>query len=385
MSLLHNGTYADAYGTNVGPTAHSMPLHPLILVGIIRVFGSGPAGSIALSLLASASVALGYALLPALAVVYGFRMLSGFVAGMAGALIPVNFWAQTSGTFDPPFTFLSLVVICYFMGRCWALESFTFGNGARLGILSGVACLLNAAVLQVLVGWLVVGGWRFRKKAASFLGFFAIIGLFVIAALTPWAARNYITFGRAIWTRSNFGLELHVSNNDLATADQERNVRSPAWRPLHPYNGAVERETVRRIGELRYNDAKRKQAVQWITSHPSAFCRLTAQRIVFFWFPPMLRKWQTFLEAALTVMGFLGMVSLVSRRHACAAFLLTLLSTYPVIYYLIHVSPRFRFPIEWVLLLLGSQYVVARLATARRSKPAGVRSSMAGAPGSENA
>jgi len=41
LSLVNNGTYADAYGHGVGPTAHTAPLLPIILAIIINVAGVG--------------------------------------------------------------------------------------------------------------------------------------------------------------------------------------------------------------------------------------------------------------------------------------------------------------------------------------------------------
>jgi hypothetical protein len=96
LSLMTTGRYADAYGAGSGPTAHAAPLHPVLLSVLLRVFGTGAAGALAISVLASAAAALAFALLPALAVAGGIGLTSGVLAGVAGALLPVNFWAQTA-------------------------------------------------------------------------------------------------------------------------------------------------------------------------------------------------------------------------------------------------------------------------------------------------
>jgi hypothetical protein len=40
-SLADKGTYADAFGSGTGPSAHTAPLLPMILLLIIRVVGVG--------------------------------------------------------------------------------------------------------------------------------------------------------------------------------------------------------------------------------------------------------------------------------------------------------------------------------------------------------
>jgi hypothetical protein len=99
LSLLATGRYADAYGSGTGPTAHCAPLHPILLWILFEMFGTGARGALAMTVFGSAAAAAGFALLPAVAVAGGLGLSSGVLAGMAGALLPVNFWAQTSGSF----------------------------------------------------------------------------------------------------------------------------------------------------------------------------------------------------------------------------------------------------------------------------------------------
>jgi len=357
LSLLRNGTYADAYGPNSGPTAHAAPLLSLILAGILHIAGTGASGRMAISVIASAAAALGYSFLPMLSAVCRFGIFSGFLAGMAGALIPVNYWAQTSGIFDAPYTLLALLSLCCLLGRCWVRDSFTVRDGAIFGAVAGMACLLNPTVLPVLFAWLIVGAWCFRHKAGEFLRYFAIVGICVVAALAPWAIRNYKTFGKPIWTRSNFGLELQLSNNDRASADLEKNMRDAGKSWPHPFVNEAEREKVMRMGEPAYFEARQRQALEWIAGHPYTFARLTLQRIVYFWFPPMRSTGQTFIEAVLTILGLGGVVYLLKTRHAARWLFAAVLASYPAVYYMIEASPRYRCPIEPLLFLLGCYWL----------------------------
>lgn len=353
-SLVKNGTYADAYGPNVGPTAHTSPVLPIILAIVIRLAGDGPGGHLIASTLAAIVASMAFALLPALAAKCQLGMLPGLIAGFIGAAAPINYWAQTSGIFDAPYMMLGLIGLCVVFSGYWIGQFFPVRGGISLGILSGVLCLINPTVLQVLVGWSIFGLLRFKKNRIVFSRFMATAALLIVILLSPWAYRNFKTFGQVIWTRSNFGLELQLSNNDLTTADLERNVRSEDF--PHPYTQLREREKVRQAGEVAYQQSKKNQALAWIYAHPARFTQLAALRMFFFWFPPMQRWWQSTAEAVMTILAIAGLLSLLLKNHPSSWMFLAVLVSYPAVYLLIQVSPRYRLPIEPILLLLGCYF-----------------------------
>ena len=359
LSLLRHGTFADAYGAGTGPTAHCMPGLPLLLAAIFRVFGSGPEGTIIASLMACAAAAFGYSLLPRLSLALGFGILPGLLAGTVGALFPVNLWSESNGAFDSSYTLLVLVVLSTVIARCWKLNSFTAREAVRVGLLDGVGCLFNLAVLPVLLAWLLAGAWWVRAAFARFLRFSAVCLFCVVAVLSPWAVRNYVTFGKVLWTRSNIGLELDLSNNDYAGPNNDYNEGTfggGLWN--HPFDSSVEREKVRFMGELAYMDSRRAHAVQWITHHPWAFVRLSAQRFLLFWFPHMVRWPQTLVESAYTVLGLIGLGFVLRSNRTSALILGLLLGGYCAIYAIVEFTPRFRDPIEPFLILLSCVLLV---------------------------
>ena len=73
-----------------------------------------------------------------------------------------------------------------------------------------------------------------------------------MAVLTPWIARNYLTFHRFIPVRSGYGLELYIGNNGYST----RWVNSA----LHPNHNDAELSEYERVGEIAYMDHKAQQA-----------------------------------------------------------------------------------------------------------------------------
>lgn len=360
ISLLSNGTYADAYGVNIGPTAHCLPLHPLIVAGLLKLFGQDFGGGLALRVMASSAAALGYALMPVVATVWRMGLLPGVASGLLGALLPLNFWGQTCGVFDAPLTFLALTILCCMLGRYWSARSFTVRGGLGVGVVAGLACLLNSAILPVLCVWGGTGIWRFSEQRRAFLRFIAAMASVVVLLQAPWGIRNLFVLGGMVWTRSNFGLELHLSNNDHATASAEENVRTRWFAVEHPTLSEVERQKVRALGELRYHAEKRAQALQWIRSNPRRFMRLSLERMGYFWFPPMLRWWQTAFEAMITLGGLGGLIVLARRRNDAFWAIGAIFTSYSAIYMIIQVSPRYRFPVEPFLLLL-SCYLITTL------------------------
>jgi hypothetical protein len=352
LSLMTTGRYADAYGAGAGLTAHCAPLHPVLLSILFRVFGTGARGALAMRVFGSAAATVGFALLPALAVASGLGLSSGVLAGMAGALLPVNFWAQTSGSFDAPFTSVMLVALCLLLCRVWAAARFAKSEGVAFGVGAGFGCLLNPALIPVLAVWSIASAVRYRLQLRRVLAFLAVAAVCVLSMLAPWATRNYRALGSFIWTRSNFGLELQVSNNDTMTADLERNVRLPEFALLHPFAGADELAKVRIVGEVAYQRSKERQAFAWISSHKRRFLLLTAERFRLFWLPNMQRPWQSVFEAALTLLGLSGLALLFWKRYAFAWVVSAALVAYPAMYYVVQVSGRYRFPLEPILFLL---------------------------------
>ncbi len=333
----------------------------MLLSILFRIFGTAARGALAINVFGATVAAMGFALLPPLAVAGGLRLSAGVLAGLAGALLPVNYWAQTSGVFDSPFTCLALLALCFLLSRIWTAERFTNSEGVTFGVAAGFACLLNPVMMSVLAAWCVVSAVRYRSQVPSVLSFFAVATLCVLSILAPWAARNYIALGAPIWTRSNFGLELQVSNNDLMTADLERNVRLPGFGLLHPFLSAGERDKVRIAGEVEYQRSKEQQAFAWIAAHKRRFVQLTAERFRLFWLPNMRRPWQSTFEAALTIAGLCGLALLFWSGHAFAWIASAALVAYPSVYYVIQVSPRYRFPLEPILFLLAANLLVETL------------------------
>lgn len=144
-----------------------------------------------------------------------------------------------------------------------------------------------------------------------------------------------------------------------------------AWLPWAPanllWNGAphpginpAECARLIALGENAYNREKFHLAVAWIRQHPASFVALTSARTVLFWFPWNGSLLLSALNWILVGVSIAGMAMLVRRRHPGVPLFANIWLTFPVVYYFIQASTKYRYPIEWTFILLAAYacYVV---------------------------
>jgi hypothetical protein len=374
-SLAQQGTFANAYGPNTGPTAHVSPLYPILLSLIFRVWGTGMAGEIAQEILSCLLASLTYAALPALGAACGLDPAVGNLAGMLGALLPVNFWAETKGSFEAPLVALMLVLFCVLIAQCWRAADFSPGSALVTGLVSGLGLLASPSLAPVVITSLLVGYWLKGQTAATqYFRFVAIVIAASLLCLTPWTIRNYLVLGAPVWSRSNFGNELFISNSDRAAANMADNLNSGWFQTAHPFYSRTEREELRAMGEVPYNQARTEEATRWIITHPERFARLTVQRIFYFWFPRMVRPPQTILMAMFSIGGLAGLIWMFRTGNPVAWLFLATLTAYPLVYYVVQSFPRYRCPVDWMLVFLTAFGICSVWTFSVSSKKSGLAS-----------
>jgi hypothetical protein len=126
----------------------------------------------------------------------------------------------------------------------------------------------------------------------------------------------------------------------------------PEYLAQGPTGSAMERVKVRTMGEVAYNAEKLKLAEAWIRLHPRRFLVMTLERIRYFWFPSMVRPWQTAGEALVTTLGLWSLFSRGWRGPTRNLALLSLVvfAVYPLVYYITVAGLRYRFPLEGLLI-----------------------------------
>jgi hypothetical protein len=326
----------------IAPTAQQPPLYPLILATIFRLSGTFTAASayaaVGLNILAGAVTAV---LLYHIGKLY-FNGTVGVVAAWVWTLPwmyrAIAFSASLSGAH---LAALGLAAVVLVLPRVIAANRGWFA----LGVFFGILVLLHASLLVVFVGygiWLAL--WKHRSLQAGFV----LLGLAL--ALAPWTIRNYLVLGRVIPVRDNFGLELWLGNR-------------PGMQGTVDYSGDFpdhDPSTYSRMGEIAYMRAKFREAKMFMLSDPRAFLDRCLHRVFQFWYVPYSHSW---LLASL--LAWIGAFQAL-RRQNWGQILAIPLETFPLIYYVSHVFPTYRLPIEPLVILLATFSLLEMITFLRR-------------------
>ncbi|MEC8512201.1 MAG: hypothetical protein VX015_08660 [Planctomycetota bacterium] len=373
QSIARGDGFSDPFPYETGPTAWVAPVYPLLLGGLIHLFGGiTPAVAwclVTLQILAASATCW-----------FLFRLgraLHSPAVGLAGA----GLWAIHPMAVHLPVQLVwdSTLVA---MGVTWLLASMAErgsrpgkGGLVALGAGLGLTALVNPAPLA-LVPLVVVFFMRpasgERGVATGGIGRAAVV--LVVAALvsSPWWIRNAVVLGTP-QIRSNLGVELFVGNNHGATG--------PFNGHLHPAYNESERTLLVELGEVPYSKDARGRALRWISEHPSRFATLTLLRAQRFWIGPdpskaivlgsgetSRRDWMGWVKwSSHALIGLLALLGLLlwSGRVGSRLLLGGTIALFPLVYYVTHVVERYRFPIEPIATLLAA-YAVLRFLVGRR-------------------
>jgi hypothetical protein len=357
LALLHRGAFADPYILPTGPTAHYAPAHPYLLSLIYHAFGEGEAGEFAKQAFACTASATIYALMPAVAIAFSLPVQAGAIAGIAGALLPLKFETETKGEWEAPEAALLLILLCLLTLRSWRNGDSSKSNSCLRGACWGLAFYAAPQLLPVFLSFI---GLEFlvlrpRPRLASVLSMLAAAAL----VIAPWTARNYAHFGRLIFMRDALPLALYVSHNDRATVRLADNY-PPEPYAIHPATSRQAALELRAAGEGPWFRDIQRKAIAWIASHPARFLHLTAMRFLYFWFAWTGVHWKDALLWIVTALALAGWPRIYRRERFAGILLAAIWASYPVIYYFIEASTRYRYPIDWTFLLASAFLVAGR-------------------------
>jgi len=359
MSLYERGEFADPYAIPTGPTAHVPPLYPLWLSLLYRVFGTSLRAGYIQWLFDIAFDSTVLAMLPWVAQRLGLGWPAGLVGGLAGAILPR--WPAT----DQHLAAIGLALLLVAFLSRWEQRQASMPRLLLLGAGSGLAFHAQPALLPVVLGCLSFDVLWLSRRRARWSALMVVLG--IVLAVVPWTWRNWVTFHELYFIRSNLGLELRIGNHDGAHPDVE--VSDERRRLRHPRTIIEEAERVRDLGEAEYMRQAKAEAVAWIRAHPGEYARLVAMRVVYFWTGPIYLPVEGPIYLALLLLALAGAVKRtpsLSPPQRAAIFIP--LATFPVVYYVVSWMPRYRIPIEWILILLAGSGVTY-LARGRRRPP----------------
>jgi hypothetical protein len=357
LSVLKYHEYGNPYLVRTGPTAHEMPLYPLFLSLIYLIFGSGSLAEGVKIALACVLTALRCALIPVLCLDVGLGRRVAITAGVLASIYISALQTEVRGNWDGPWQALVILILTWMTVRVWSDRSRLTRMPWQYSILWGFGILLQPAFLPILLVFLLAGLIVSPKSEHRryFKNCMAVL-LTVVAFLLPWAIRNDLQFGKLIWTRDNFGLEFWLSNGPGRAFDMPTNLGLSV---PHPSLDLHEAQLVSQIGEVRYNQAKLREAEAWVRTHPIQFAHLTVLRFLAWWFPPGRSTLHRVFSSGFSLLAFIGL-GLMFRIQRLLAVLFSLTWTsFPLVYYLIQWSSKYRYPVEWELVICAGLAISA--------------------------
>jgi 4-amino-4-deoxy-L-arabinose transferase-like glycosyltransferase len=335
--------FSDPFDAHTGPTAWEPPLYPYLVGGVFRILGIYSQSS-AFCLLSINSVFSALTSIPIFLIAE--RSFSEKVAvwtAWSWALLPWVMYWSTRWVWETSLTALLLALIFWLTLRLEELEN--RNAWIVLGLLWGVAALTNTSLISFLPAsglWICYRRGRNHRRFLSGAGLALLVFL---ATIAPWLARNYRTFGKFIFIRSNFGAELRLGNGPGADGTWM------SW--VHPSQNVVEMRRYQQMGEIAYVSERKREALQFIRAHYARFAWISMKRFAYYWagLPrlsaiPALAPFKNSIFLASSVLALWGLGRSLKRHERGAWLFLWLVLSYPTIYYFVFPHPRYRHPIE---------------------------------------
>jgi hypothetical protein len=375
-SLVQGHGYANPFNGWSGPTAWLTPLYPLLIALGFKLFGVYTRA--AAFFVMAADSAFSAAIAPA---VYEIAARCFDARGIArrGSTkeAPVALWSGWMWAVYPAalqyaihWTWEMSLSTCILT---WALV-FAFrlrgtgepeeragagqiGRWATFGALWGLLALSNASPLlcfPVVVLWVVWPRLRRWSGVTQVIPGAVVMTLAFAAVMSPWWIRNVRTLHTFVATRANFGAELYESTLESHDA-------FPWGATLPMWAGDPKFQLYARMGEVRYSEMRKEQAMARIRANPGTFARHAVDRFLFFWDNtphaweprPLVELGRRLNHSFLSLAGLMGLGLALRRRVPGAALMGWMFLLLPLPYYLVTVQARFRHPIEPLIAILG--------------------------------
>ncbi len=370
-NIAHSIAVGEGFGSpfriDTGPTAWTTPVYPLLLGGVMRVFGPYTFRSY----LTAVGLNILFSTLACLPVFYaGTR-----IGGLRLAALATWLWAVFPNAILLTYQSLWETSLSALLGATVLWATLRVAESSRLrawgayGLLCGATLMTNAALLSLLpllLGW---AAWRHRKHAQRWLFPAAIAAGVAVFCCVPWTIRNYVVFHSFVPLRSILGLQLWVGNNPQA---------SVIWLGgQHPIHDSEERNRYVAMGEIAYMREKESEAIRYMLTHPRHEAKLIAGRFVSFWAggtPSPVRdfwgsrsswfRYVLLFNLLITVAAVVGLVRLARADSPYLFPLAVFPQIFPWAYYLTLSLPRYRHPIDPVLILLAGASVAVHTCAA---------------------
>jgi 4-amino-4-deoxy-L-arabinose transferase-like glycosyltransferase len=349
-SIAQGHGYGSPYGDRTGPTAWEPPLYPYLMAAVFKVFGVYTYPS-AWALLTINSLLSALTCIPIYLIASKtFGECVALWSARTWAFLPYIWYWSVHWIWDTTFTplILSLILLLSLEPE----ESREWRHWIIFGLLWGVGALANPTMLAFLP-FCALWIWRQRhRRGLSSLSGVALSSAIFVMVLTPWLVRNYEVFGRLVFLRDDFGLQLRLGNGD--GADGMSRVY------LQPNLNELEFEKFQRMGELAYAADCKSLAFDWIRAHPGRFLVISMKRTFYYWNgvpkptdSTAFWDFRSSLFLASSVLAIWGLILALRQKRPGAWLFAGLIATYPAVYYVVYPHARYRHPIEPELLILA--------------------------------
>jgi len=355
--------FSSPFQPGTGPTAWLAPIYPYLLAGVFKIFGVYTTRS-AIAILSINSVFSALTIFPVFYIAKrAFGMKAAVWSGWLAAALPYAWywaikWAWETSLATLLLTSVLLLSMAMAGVAATGKREWEFSPRARasdwllLGFVWGLIALVNPSLLLWLPFsglWLLIAQMKAGDRRA--LGQALAAAVVFAAVLSPWVVRNYRVFHRFIPVRGNFGAELRMGNAEDAVG---------LWRFwMHPSSNVLEFQKYKQMGEVAYVQQKRRDAINFIRTHPARFATLCLRRAIYYWYGTPRDTGVEVLTAGRnigfllsSILAFLGLWSMWRESNPATFLFGSLLLAAPLIYYVTFPHPRYRAPIEPVMLIL---------------------------------
>jgi 4-amino-4-deoxy-L-arabinose transferase-like glycosyltransferase len=346
--IVRGQGFSSPFYQDTGPTAWIAPIYPYLCALVFRIFGiySQASALVLLGIQCIIAAATGITIYALGRRTFGAQV--GFCAAWIWTLSPIFFRWPVSWIWD--FSASAFLLSAVFIITLDVAEKNTRKLWLALGALWAVIAFTNPALLSVMPFTFLYVAHVNHRAFRPWFASMALAGLLFAVLVSPWLIRNELVFGRPVFFRSNFWFEFHLGNYHFSNG--------MGYTGKHPGVNPAELQKYAAWGETRYIDYYKQDSFAFVHKYPAEFVDLTLHRVWWFWDGSLLiywtREWWKPWEFwPLSLLGWLGLLFVLTRRPRGWLLFSAALIVYPIPYYLAYPVAKYRHAIEPELLLLS--------------------------------
>jgi hypothetical protein len=352
-SLAEGQGFCCLFRQPTGPTAWLVPIYPLLLAAMFKVFGVFTLPSF----YAAALLNCIFSALACFPVFFVGKRISGVPAAASAAwlwtIFPSGILMPTEWIWDTSISVLLAATLLWVALRL--ADSSRTADFVGYGALWGLSLLTNPALGALLpfhFCWIAYCHYRRGSLRPRRLA----LAVAILAAIClPWTVRNAIQFHRLVPLRSNFAFELWMGNNEIYDEHSRAVNRITRFEQVRLYS---------QLGESAFLDEKWQKARLFIRTHRGLTAQLFGRRILATWLGTespqrdflhpgsalvaFIFAWNVFVLVAVVA----AVVRLLILRNPFFIPIAAYPIVFPLVYYLTQTSLRLRHPCDPVLALL---------------------------------